>query len=575
MRKKCMPIIVLLLGLLWCNDGLCASNRVALVIGNKDYQDRPLTPLTNPVNDANDLSKALGRLGFDVIKKTNLTHREMEDAITEFGQKIKDDGVALFYFSGHGAQVKGTNYLLPLGEKILGKSDIKHKSVSAEFVLDKMNEAGSKIQILILDACRNNPAKGTKGGSQGLATMNPPAGVLIAYATAADSEADDNLGGRNSLYTKYLLKQLEIPGVTIESVFTEVKYKVADKTGGTQVPFVVSGLHGERFYFIPPTSTNPPTNPPQGNLNPGTARKTRIGKYINNGDGTITDTKTGLMWKRCSEGLSGKNCEKGKAKEYKWAEAMQRFKEVSYAGYDDWRMPTIDELKTLVYCSKGVKNKKSGSCNNGSTKPTIAQQVFPGNTKWLWSRSPFTGNSDSAWFVNFLNGDSGAPHRSNGFAVQLVRSGQSPKNSPQENPDHEKPINPGMDEKPKTEKKRIGKYIDNGNGTITDTETGLMWKRCSEGLSGKDCKKGLRARGYTWNDAVQRFKNVEYADHADWRLPTIDELKTLVYCSNGVKDKDSRETNKDSEDPAINQQAIPKTRMRQGYWSRSPDAAYA
>ncbi|MCI5227701.1 MAG: DUF1566 domain-containing protein [Candidatus Electrothrix sp. AX2] len=159
-------------------------------------------------------------------------------------------------------------------------------------------------------------------------------------------------------------------------------------------------------------------------VQPSTVEKTKIGKYLNNHDGTITDTETGLMWKRCSEGLSGENCEKGKAKEYTWIDAVKRFKNVDYAGYSDWRMPTIEELETLVYCSKGVKDKNNGECNDGSTKPTINQQAFPNTTWRYWSGSPNAPYSGYALVVDFGNGYSNYGNRSNLSAVRLVRGGQ-------------------------------------------------------------------------------------------------------------------------------------------------------
>ncbi len=150
-----------------------------------------------------------------------------------------------------------------------------------------------------------------------------------------------------------------------------------------------------------------------------------VGQYIDHGNGTVTDTKTGLMWKRCAEGLSGMNCEEGKLEEYKWNDAVQLFKNVGYAGYFDWRMPTIDELKTLVYCSKGVKDKDDRKCNYGSEKPTINQQVFPNTTNSVYrSGSPYLDSSVSTWNVNFGYGSSLALHRFNDYAVRLVRGGQ-------------------------------------------------------------------------------------------------------------------------------------------------------
>uniref|UniRef100_UPI004056BE71 RCC1 domain-containing protein n=1 Tax=Candidatus Electronema sp. TaxID=2698783 RepID=UPI004056BE71 len=147
-----------------------------------------------------------------------------------------------------------------------------------------------------------------------------------------------------------------------------------------------------------------------------------VRQYIDHGDGTIADKKTGLMWKRCSEGLSGVNCEKGVVEKYTWDNAVNRFKNVAYAGYSDWRLPTFDELKTLVSCSKGQNER--GWCNDGSEKPTINQQAFP-NTEWnYWSGSSFADGSSSAWYVDFFLGGSDAYFRTFHFEVRLVRGGQ-------------------------------------------------------------------------------------------------------------------------------------------------------
>ncbi len=271
----------------------------------------------------------------------------------------------------------------------------------------------------------------------------------------------------------------------------------------------------------------------------------KIGQYIDSRDGTIIDTKNGLMWKRCSEGLSGMNCEEGNVKKHRWFDA-NRLKNIRYTDYTDWRLPTIDELKTLVYCSTGV-NKDIRTCNKDSEKPTINQQAFPNTDFFYWSESMTGTNLEFVWHVNFDSGLSDinflarAPVAN--FAVRLVRG-----------------------------EKKIGQYIDNRDSTITDTETGLMWKRCSEGLSGMNCEEG-NVKTYGRDDAVKRFKNVKYAGYADWRLPTIDELKTLVDCSNSQIEND-RGCNGVSETPTINQQAFPNTMMH-FYWSGTPSADYS
>jgi len=167
-------------------------------------------------------------------------------------------------------------------------------------------------------------------------------------------------------------------------------------------------------------------------------KKKSAWQYTDNGDGTITDTATGLMWKRCSEGLSGINCEEGEIERYTWDAATQRFKNaVVYAGYADWRLPTLDELKTLVQCSNGRDNDDNRWCNDifhGHIfhGPTINQQAFPNTEDWsYWSGSPSADSSDSAWSVNFFNGSSNDTYRGpsysasgqryDGSAVRLVR----------------------------------------------------------------------------------------------------------------------------------------------------------
>jgi uncharacterized caspase-like protein len=252
MRKGRYVVIVILIGILWFHDGLCASGRVALVIGNGNY---PNGYLKNPVNDANDLSEELGRLGFYVIKKTNVTHQEMDGALLEFREKIKLGAVALFYFAGHGMQVNGINYLIPIGDPPHAEYQIKHKSVSANMVQEAMESTKSKLNIIILDACRDNPFEKFRSSSRkGLAMMNTVKGMLIMYATDAGSVASDNQQGRNGLFTEKLLETLKILGLSIEKVFKEIGKKVTNASGGRQLPWSVSQLYDD-FYFISPKST--------------------------------------------------------------------------------------------------------------------------------------------------------------------------------------------------------------------------------------------------------------------------------------------------------------------------------
>lgn len=223
------------------------SSKWALVIGNANYKENP--PLLNPVNDASDVGEALRNLGFQVEKLTNGTQQQMEDAIRRLGKRVKEGDVALFYYSGHGVQVDGLNYLVPIEMKADSEDEIKYKAVPAEMVLDKFERVGSSLSIVVLDACRDNPFKKYRSLNAGLAQMNAPAGTLIAYSTAPGRVASDgNAIDRNSPYTKHLLKAIEDPGIEIGMTFRQVRVEVMKETDSRQVPWESSSLTGE-FYF--------------------------------------------------------------------------------------------------------------------------------------------------------------------------------------------------------------------------------------------------------------------------------------------------------------------------------------
>lgn len=221
-----------------------AEKRIALVIGNSAY---PTSPLTNPVNDARDIAAALRRLDFTVIEKTDASQKEMNRAIAQFGEKLTNDTVALFYYAGHGMQVKGKNYLIPVDAQITSEASARAETVDVDTVLDQLGH--SPFNIVILDACRNNPfERRFRSTSGGLAQMDAPKGTLIAYATAPGKVASDG-SGRNGLYTQELLKNLHTPGLPLEAVFKRVRNGVMQASGDAQTPWESSSLTGD-FYFI-------------------------------------------------------------------------------------------------------------------------------------------------------------------------------------------------------------------------------------------------------------------------------------------------------------------------------------
>jgi hypothetical protein len=219
--------------------------RVALVIGNSAYQS---SPLLNPGNDARDIANSLKEMGFEVIARENLSQNDMKKAIREFGEKIRQGGVGLFYYAGHGVQVEGRNYLIPVDATINHEQEVEYESVDLGFLLAQMENARNTLNIVILDACRNNPFvrsfRTTKGG---LAAVDAPSGTLIAYSTSPGKVASDG-EGRNGIYTQALLKAMRTQGMKLEEIFKQVRIEVQQKTGGQQVPWELSSLVGD-FYF--------------------------------------------------------------------------------------------------------------------------------------------------------------------------------------------------------------------------------------------------------------------------------------------------------------------------------------
>ena len=227
------------------------NSRHALVIGNSAYTNT--SPLRNPVNDAEAISTTLREMGFSVNSLLDADQRTMEAAITEFGESLKNSkAIGLFYYAGHGMQVEGENYLFPVDVDPKTAADVRYDTVPVGKVLGQMDNAANGMNIVILDACRNNPfARGFRTASQGLAQVIAPAGSFISYATAPGQVAADG-EGNNGLFTSKLLKHMRQPGLKLEDVFKQVRIDVQQESNNRQVPWDASSLTGE-FYFIEPT----------------------------------------------------------------------------------------------------------------------------------------------------------------------------------------------------------------------------------------------------------------------------------------------------------------------------------
>ena len=227
---------------------LYRESRTALVIGNAAYAS---SPLENPVNDAVAVAALLEKRNFDVTLLKNATQREIEAAIELFGRKLGSGGVGLFCYAGHGMQIGGHNYLIPVGASISSERDVKYKAVNIGKVLGVMEDAGNRLNLVFLDACRDNPFKRSfRTRTSGLAQMDAPRGTMIAYSTAPGKVAADGSDAANSIYTRYLLEQLGVPGQEIGIAMRHVRSKVISSTSRMQVPWESTSLVGN-FYMTP------------------------------------------------------------------------------------------------------------------------------------------------------------------------------------------------------------------------------------------------------------------------------------------------------------------------------------
>ena len=223
------------------------DKRIALVIGNGNYIG---SILANPENDARSLNEVLMKFGFVVYLYENLTQSQMKKAIDDFGLRLKGNDIGLFFYAGHGIQAKGYNYLVPVDAQLKTEEQVEYDCVRADRVLSLMETSGTKVNIIILDACRNNPFERSwtrSATGRGLAFMDAPSGTLIAYSTAPGNTASDG-SGKNSPYTAAVLESIQIPNITIIQMFQNVRNIVSQRTNKQQIPWESTSLTGD-FYF--------------------------------------------------------------------------------------------------------------------------------------------------------------------------------------------------------------------------------------------------------------------------------------------------------------------------------------
>lgn len=448
-----------------------SEKRIALVIGNADYGGD--AGLVNPTNDARDLAEVLQKnLGFMLIRNgaiMNATRDQMNKAIREFEAELKKNpgAIGLFYYAGHGMELGMKNYLLPIGQHFDSPSMVKDEAISTDSLLERMKNGNARVSLVVLDACRNdpwsrtwnaNPARGAeeKGG---LAPMDAPKGFLIAFAAQPGKTASDNIRERNGLFTGVLIEEIQKPGHSIYEMFAQVRERVSKKSTGAQLPEEKNVLTGDTLYLmgkptgshldthqvsfaelsarlvkgdlsvIPELERNPlyqtllrqaaPPSPTP--VTPATTEIIDSRYQILANGAEVKDLENNLIWQRCQVGMNWyEDTCTGKATEFTFDDAQKQ------AG-NGWRVPTIRELSSLIYCSSGKMQKERyiGNdsvpikkwCDGDYTIPTINTKAFPNTpVSFVWS--------DDFWYVGFHDGDFDQGYRVGGSGVRLVRGGQ-------------------------------------------------------------------------------------------------------------------------------------------------------
>jgi TonB family protein len=236
--------VLFLVSLIFCCNTFAQpkENRVALVMGNSAYKT---APLKNPTNDAKDMAAKLKGMGFTVVERSNLTSKQIGSTLREFRSKLSPGSVALVYYAGHGLQIKGENYFPTVDAEIAGEEDVPNQSLAMRQIMDVLEDAKTRLNLVFLDACRNNPyQRSFRSSSDGLSKVVAPSGTLISFATRPGSVAADGTG-RNGLYTGALLEAMDSRSDQIEQVLKRVVARVRAGSKNQQEPWMEGSIDGE------------------------------------------------------------------------------------------------------------------------------------------------------------------------------------------------------------------------------------------------------------------------------------------------------------------------------------------
>ncbi len=434
-----------------------AERRVALIIGNSEYVSVP--KLDNPGPDARLMADTLAALGFTLVggkAHLNLDKQSLENVVQSFGKAIQGANVALFYYAGHGLQIRGGNFLVPVNANPTREADADFQLLNVDLVLRQMELAGTRLNMVILDACRNNPfaSRGLRSTGGGLAQMQAPEGTLLAYATQPGNVAQDGADG-HSPYTRALAKAVATPGLDVFTVFNEVGVAVKRATNSVQQPWVSSSPLEGKFYFAGASPDGPVPAVPQPAmvaLAPPSTQSRSSGARLRSTPLTLTadDAKvmivtqnfyrtgwntqgrggphqyetqahagglvvvnpvTGLMWQRSGSGMIVQGGQQG-AEQY-----VQSLNAKRFGGFDDWRLPTLEEAMSLMMPPDAGQPLQTSA---GAAKVHLASAFETTGAYFIWTSDLQT--QGRGWVVYYVEGACNGETLQHNAFVRAVRS---------------------------------------------------------------------------------------------------------------------------------------------------------
>jgi uncharacterized caspase-like protein len=385
--------------------------RHALVIGNQDYA---MSPLDNPRRDAKAVAASLRPLGFDVTVETDLSLKKLDRVVDTYLAGVRSGDTSFVYYSGHGMQVDGENYLIPTDFTSQDEKDVKYDAYPLDKLLDKLGDHNPALSVLVLDACRDNPFRGRKGGSRGLANMNAAEGTLIAFATSPGKTAADGKAGGNGVYTEALLKGLMRENVNIEDMFADVRADVAFATNKEQVPWSASSVIGKFCLKGDACGKAADATVSAGDADEANAKLAREKAELDAEKAQLAREKAELEAQRrptprvASTATASADTFQAAGHEWQTKPADQRMSWEDAKSYcagqgGGWRLPDKDELKAL-YDAKESSAEIAGK---------------PGMDDFYWSSTP--GEHGLAWNVGFGSGNVLTDYVYDSSSVRCVR----------------------------------------------------------------------------------------------------------------------------------------------------------